>query len=502
MNEADSVSIKQSVGTRLFRTVFPLYLLIAIAVTFVHMVLEFYNTKRSIEQELVTVASALRPGLVTALWNINFKQISAIVEGVARMPIVTGISVEDENGTVIISTGKVEGFRYSEPLFFVKNGRNYPLGRLMLYTGPKVVVHRVRLNFFLIVLNSLIKSFALLVLFIIFSRIMISRPLQELTALIRNTNIGNLASGDGDDPPPKENDELELLRKAFKGMLGNLAQAHEQLKSYSSDLEKEVAERTDALANREEHLRMANEALQQARDDVLTILEEKRQFIADISHELRTPIAVAKLQLEAMEQGVSDEVTGRETLQRKIEQMERLIGDLYTLSKTDISQLSLKFETFDLMLLLDELVDAYQQLAARKEIALSLCKSGDEEPLVSADWERLSQVFSNLLDNSLNYTNEGGCIRVEVRTVADQVEAVVADSAPGVSDDELPKLTRRLYRVDASRSRSTGGSGLGLAICRSIVMAHGGELNLAHSSLGGVQATVILPLRKREETEP
>ncbi len=502
MKEADHVSIKQSVGTRLFRTVFPLYLLIAVAVTVVHMVLEFNNTKRSIEQELVTVASALRPGLVTALWNINFKQVDAIVEGVARMPIVTGINVEDENGEVVVSTGKLDGFHYSEPLFFVKNGRNYSLGRFVLYTGPNVVLHRVRLNFFLIVVNSLIKSVALLVLFVIFARVMISRPLQELTALIRNTNIGNLASGDGDDPPPKENDELELLRNAFKNMLDKLAQAHEQLKSYSADLEKEVAERTDALANREEHLRMANEALQQARDDVLTILEEKRQFIADISHELRTPIAVAKLQLEAMEQGVSDEVTGRETLQRKIEQMERLIGDLYTLSQVDISQLSLKSETFDVMLLLDELRDAYQQLAARKQITLSLHSSGDEEPLVSADWERLSQVFSNLLDNSLKYTNPGGSIRIEVRTIAGRVEAIVEDSAPGVSDEELPKLTRRLYRVEASRNRSTGGSGLGLAICRSIVMAHGGELILAHSSLGGLQASVILPLRKCEETEP
>ena len=515
MKITDVVPIKQSVSTKLFRTVFPLYLLIAIVVTLVHLLIEFNNTNKHIREELVSVGNAISPGLKTALWSVNYKQLKSIVEGVQRLPVVTGMQIENERGELVggFGAGGVSGsprsdkesetlssfdedFRYSIPLIYEKNGHDIPVGKLTLHSSWGVVYQRLKLGIYLIVLNALIKSVALLILFVFFARIIISKPLQELTMLINNTQMDNLRRGHSQELNSSENNELVLLKKAFNAMLEKLSEAHGQLLSHSDELEKKVDERTRELANREEKLKIAYDQLQQSRNAELKTLNDKRQFMADVSHELRTPISVMKLQLEALQQGVSSNEDSQKLLQRKIDQMERLIDDLSVLSKADIEQLSLKCEEFEICLLLQELIEPFRHLAGKRNIELRLRYVDDCNPCVYADWERLSQVFSNLLDNSLNYTNSGGLISISVKALGQEVEVIIEDSAPGVSDENLPLLTQRLFRGESSRSRNTGGSGLGLAICESLIRAHGGSITLHHSELGGLKVIIVLPIVK------
>jgi two-component system sensor histidine kinase BaeS len=113
--------------------------------------------------------------------------------------------------------------------------------------------------------------------------------------------------------------------------------------------------------------------------------------------------------------------------------------------------------------------------------------------LVEGDERRLLQLFANLLENALRYTDRGGEIVVCAQRRGQQVEAVIEDSAPGVTEDKRERLFERFYRVEASRNRASGGSGLGLAICRNIVQAHGGAIHAEGSALGGLRIVVTLP---------
>jgi two-component system sensor histidine kinase BaeS len=129
----------------------------------------------------------------------------------------------------------------------------------------------------------------------------------------------------------------------------------------------------------------------------------------------------------------------------------------------------------------------------RKSIAVTLDKPIGNLPLFHADPDRLSQLYRNLLANTLHYTDNNGQLCIAVDVHKDRLILTFADSEPGIADEALPKLFERFYRVDSSRNRSLGGAGLGLAICRNIVEAHNGTITATHSKLGGLQIRITLP---------
>ena len=114
--------------------------------------------------------------------------------------------------------------------------------------------------------------------------------------------------------------------------------------------------------------------------------------------------------------------------------------------------------------------------------------------LIQADAQRLQQLFKNLLENSLRYTDKPGQLHISTWLQAGGMDILFADSSPGVPDDALPHLFERLFRVESSRNRATGGAGLGLSICSNIAEAHGGSIHAAHSAWGGLEIRVHLPL--------
>jgi two-component system sensor histidine kinase BaeS len=223
--------------------------------------------------------------------------------------------------------------------------------------------------------------------------------------------------------------------------------------------------------------------------------KERRQWIADISHELRTPLAVLRGEIEALLDGVRSVGPGTvKSLHAEVLRLHRLVDDLYQLSLSDIGALTYRKHDIDLREVLEDGIRSYQPQFAGKEISLS-AETGDSGRVpVFADGERLDQLFSNLLDNSLKYTDSGG--RLIVRLTCDGAYATVdfEDTAPGVPSSDTERLFDRLYRVERSRSRASGGAGLGLAICRNIVEAHGGTIAAHPSSLGGLLVRVSLPV--------
>jgi len=219
----------------------------------------------------------------------------------------------------------------------------------------------------------------------------------------------------------------------------------------------------------------------------------RRDFIADISHELRTPLSVLRGELEAIEDGVRQpDAATIASLQSEVAMLSQLIDDLYELSLADIGQLSFEKVPLDVVPIVEAACDAFRERLAAKQITLEFDPGGAHATL-SGDPYRLTQLWKNLLENALRYTNAGGRVRLSVTSNDSVVHVDVQDSFPPVPAPLLPHLFDRFFRVDPSRSRQSGGAGLGLALCKHIVEKHGGTIEASRSPLGGLRILVQLP---------
>ena len=219
----------------------------------------------------------------------------------------------------------------------------------------------------------------------------------------------------------------------------------------------------------------------------------RQQWIADIAHELRTPLAVLRAEIEALQDGVRPlGVDSMNSLAQEVSQLARLVEDLRLLSLSDMGSLNYHKEPLDLGEVIEDSFASQQGALDSSGLQVRL----DLEPdvLVMADGSRLAQVFANLLQNTLRYTDAPGHVAVDLFRSGDHAKLVWEDSSPGVSQADLPRLTERLFRVEVSRSRSGGGSGLGLAIVKAIVEGHGGTIAAAQSPLCGLRWELTFPL--------
>lgn len=223
----------------------------------------------------------------------------------------------------------------------------------------------------------------------------------------------------------------------------------------------------------------------------------RQQWIADISHELRTPLAILKGEIEAIQDGIRQASTQAiASLHSEVEHLNHLINDLYELSMSDIGALSYQKTKMNPLSILMSCVKSFQVEFEQKGINLDLKFNfeGTGSRLALVDSPRLKQLFSNLLKNTLRYTDSPGSLVIEVSYEHSDIIINFKDSSPGVSNDEISSLFERLYRVESSRNRATGGAGLGLAICKNIVVAHEGTITAQASPYGGIWISVSLPL--------
>ena len=225
----------------------------------------------------------------------------------------------------------------------------------------------------------------------------------------------------------------------------------------------------------------------------------RRRWAADISHELRTPIALLRAEIEALQDGMRPfDRSSLDTLHGDVIRLGRLVDDLYELSTSDLGALGYRMEETDIADVLRGDTDAFQRAFADAGLRLRVAIEPPEPVTVTSDAQRLSQLFRNLISNSLKYTDPGGELRIRLGQKKGDIIVDFQDTPPGVPTESLPRLFDRLYRVDTSRSRHTGGAGLGLAIVKNVVEAHGGALSANPSPLGGLWIQIRLPIARQE----
>ncbi len=221
----------------------------------------------------------------------------------------------------------------------------------------------------------------------------------------------------------------------------------------------------------------------------------RRDFVANASHELRTPVSAIAGAAETLLSGAMDEPAQArlfvEMIARNAERLARLTNDLLDLSRIESRQWPVKLEPVPVAGTARRAVEVCSEPARRKRIELRV--DVPEDVAVVADARALEQVLVNLLDNAVKYTPEGGGATVTASPVAgDRIEVVVADTGPGIERHHLPRLFERFYRVDPGRSRGSGGTGLGLAIVKHLVQMQAGDIGVDTGS-GGTSFRVRLP---------
>jgi heavy metal sensor kinase len=222
--------------------------------------------------------------------------------------------------------------------------------------------------------------------------------------------------------------------------------------------------------------------------------EDLNSFAADAAHELRTPLATLRAEIETAIQSsptIEEYEEILKSMQEEVSRMGRVVSDLFTLARLDRGQHVLEMERTRLAPLVEETLETWLPVAQTRGITLQWL-GGDAE--VRGNAVALRRVLMNLVENALKYNRDGGTVVVSLDRRGDRAVLSVRDTGIGIAPEHLEKLFQRFFRVDRARSRSSGGAGLGLAICKSFLTAHGGSIRVASSPGEGSVFSVELPL--------
>lgn len=270
-----------------------------------------------------------------------------------------------------------------------------------------------------------------------------------------------------------------------------------ELKVGSDFDEREIIRSTDLdLVTRE-----VSEWADQNRNEIAELRERenfRREFIGNISHELKTPIFNIQGYLLTLLDGAIDDVEiNRRYLKRankSVDRMINIIDDLETISALESDRMQVFAEKFDLVLLVKDVIELLEAPSKKKHIRLSVKRENDKAVMVMADRSKIEQVLINLIGNAIKYGNENGQVEVSFFDMDEHILTEVSDNGGGIPSEDLPRIFERFYRVDKSRSRDAGGTGLGLSIVKHILEAHKQSINVRSSENRG--STFSFTLKK------
>lgn len=271
--------------------------------------------------------------------------------------------------------------------------------------------------------------------------------------------------------------ELNRINRQKSGLLNPLKGINEEIYSFAELKQKEI-------------------------DELKKLEAFRREFIADVSHELKTPIFAAQGFVHTLLDGAVNDKSVRNKFLKKaaksLDGLDALVQDLLTLSQIETGQIKMHFESIDLVKLTEEVFEQLEDKAKKRNIRLKV--ETDVRPvIVYADWQRIFQVMSNLVSNAIKHSYEGGEVVVWFEMGKKNVTTHVRDYGEGIPAEHLPRIFERFYRVDKSRSREKGGTGLGLAIVKHILENHGTKAEVKSEPEKGSDFSFKLPRYKPGE---
>lgn len=311
-------------------------------------------------------------------------------------------------------------------------------------------------------------TLAVILVLVFLINFLVLKPLTELEDKSRQLSSGNLNARVNLDT----HDELERLGNGFNLMAGSLMR-------HRHDLEQKVAKATRDLAR--------------ANHELLKLDKLKSDFLANMSHELRTPLTAVKGSTHYLERTVSDPdaLSYIRIIEKNTDRLTRLIANLFDFTKLEAGKIDWEFDEADLALLMSEVLEILEPIAAEKEIRFQPEFSGPVTGII--DLERMEQVLVNLVENAVKFSRPGALIRAGVRDRYSHIEIFVQDQGPGIAQDHLDTIFEKFHTLPSPPDGGSKGTGMGLAICKAIVTAHQGEISVESREGEFSRFTITLP---------
>lgn len=253
----------------------------------------------------------------------------------------------------------------------------------------------------------------------------------------------------------------------------------------------------DALKKADEDVSLWAEEFKSELDELKSREKFRREFIGNVSHELKTPIFnIQGYILTLLDGGLEDETINRQYLKRASKSVDRLIDliqDMDTLNKLESNVMELKMSRFDIIELANEIIDMLGDKAKNSDVTLELASLSEKAIFVNADLQRIEQVLFNLLVNAIKYNDKKkGLVTISFHNMGEAIMVEIVDNGMGIPEKDINRIFERFYRVDKSRTRGTGGSGLGLSIVKHIIDQHDQILNVTSKDGRGSTFTFTL----------
>ncbi len=556
-----------SIATRLLRIIFGSYFVVTLVVTALQLAAEYRHTEDRLVREIDAMQQTFGPGLADAMWRFNDDTLRGILSGMKELPIVVGIKIENDNAEIVRAVGAVSdhqgrklvadaagklsqvadqdgllGKTFSRvfPILY-KNGAGaaQQIGTWTVYSNQRIVVKQVEYGFFLILVNSVIKTLALWFIFLLVVRHWLGKPLRQLIDFVGQLTIDNLGAKvfvlkDGG------RHELHVLANKLNEMLDNLRasvaetsalnaelQARQtRIEMLNESLELRVAERTADLLNDRQQLAKANADLEQANRSLAETMHTLNRaheelgrserlaalgsLVAGIAHELNTPIGnsltvastlaestrefatsfASGLKKSTVERFIADTFVATDLLSRNIVRSANLVTSF---KQVAVDQTSAQRRSFDLAAVVAENIRALSPMIAKT--AFVVVETVPPDIKFDSYPGPLGQVLMNLVNNAILHGFEGrahGTITIAAQAAgAGAVQLRVSDDGIGVP----PEHVHRIFDPFFTTKLGMGGCGLGLSITHNIVTSVlGGKVQL-DSALGkGTTFTLLLPL--------
>ena len=379
------------------------------------------------------------------------------------------------------------------------------VGCVYIQVSRDMVIYNI-LRFIMVTLISF--GIILMLALIVSNRMkrLITMPLQQLLERMRIITSDKNYLPDSDLPTHNNIAEIVELHSAFNNMLHEINRREIALEQYSHDLERQVAQRTSELSQKNQELQANVHSLRLARAQALESSAAKSRFLANMSHEIRTPmigvLGMAELLKDRIDDPEQQEMAA--LIHSNGEKLLKILNDILDIAKIEAGKLEIEHTPFNLLALLEQIMELFAATAAGKGLELNLITTPGMPCSLTGDDKRLHQILSNLLSNAIKFTQHGHItvtVHVEQQGKNCTLNMQVRDSGIGLSDSAKKDIFEVFTQADSSTTRKYGGSGLGLAIVQQLIDLMQGSITVADASGGGTIFDATIPFTCHGKTE-